>query len=207
MSRTIRLPLLTLTLAAIAALAAAQPPSPIDPWSHGTTVNMFAGAGHDAANTSAVLGGAFGWELTPAVGIEARGTWFDRGAATGAFGADLTLQAGLTGPRTIVPFVAAGLGFYRAWFDSGAQNIPGFYGRRMMAGPAAPVGPLGARHSFTDPSFVVGGGVNWFVTRHVAIRPDLGATFVRHGGGGYTVTTFSVRLAYHFEPHPMFSRE
>jgi hypothetical protein len=205
MSWMIRIQSVMLTVAALAPVAAAQPPSPIDPWTHGTTINAFAGAGHDAANTSALLGGAFGWEITPAVGVEARGTWFDRGAATGAFGADLTLQAGLTRPQTIVPFVAAGLGFYRAWFDSGAQNVPGFYGRRMMAGPAGAFGPGGgARQSFTDPSFVVGAGVNWYVTRHVAIRPDVGATIVRHGGAGHTVTTFSVRLAYHFEPHPMF---
>jgi hypothetical protein len=203
MRRILRLAFFTLAAAATAAPAAAQPPAPISPWNFGTTVNVFTGAAHDAARTTAVFGGAFGWELTPAIGFEASGQWLDRGVASNTFAADLTMQVGFTHPQTVVPFAEAGIGFYRASFGSGATDIPAFYQRRMM-GPAGPIGV--GRQTFTDPAFVLGGGANVFLTRHVAIRPDVSAAFVRRSGAGHTVTTFAVHVAYHFEPHPLFSR-
>ena len=57
--------------------------------------------------------------------------------------------------------------------------------------------------NFTDPSFILGGGVNLFVTRHVALRPDVEAKLVRRNSQNYVVTAVSVHLAYHFEDHPM----
>ena len=83
-------------------------------------------------------------------------------------------------------------------FDSSRGALPGFYQGRMP-GNGANVTHM----TFTDPSFIVGGGVHLFVTRHVAIRPDVEAKFVRRDSQNYVVTAFSVHLAYHFEDHPI----
>jgi hypothetical protein len=202
MARTFRLSLLALVISGLAAQAAAQPPSPTNLWTHGTTMNVFTGAAHEGSKTSALVGGAFGWEITPAVGIEASGKWIDRGVASDAFAADLKLQVGLTNPHNAVPFIEGGVGFYRATFGAGAPDVPGFYQRRMNRVMIA-----GMKDVFTDPSFTVGGGVNVYVTRHLAIRPAVDATFVRRGGYGHTIATMTVHVSYHFEPHPLISRQ
>jgi hypothetical protein len=53
------------------------------------------------------------------------------------------------------------------------------------------------------PSFILGGGVNLFATRHVAIRPDVEAKIVRRNSQNYVVSAVSVHIAYHFEDHPI----
>ncbi len=207
MTRRFRRSLFVLVLSGLgpglAAQAAAQPPAATNAWTHGTTINVFGGTARDASRTSGVLGGAFGWEITPQIGVEASGQWFDRGHASDAFGADLRLQAALTHPHGAVPFVEAGVGFFRASFGAGAVDVPAFYRLRMGQGHL-----LGVRQVFTDPSFTVGGGVNVYLTRHLAIRPAVDATFITRGGSGHdTLATFTVHVAYHFEPHPLISRK
>jgi hypothetical protein len=94
-----------------------------------------------------------------------------------------------------VPFVTAGVGLYRASFDAAAGSIPDFYRRRMamrMDGP-------GIMSTFTDPSVVLGGGMNLFVTRHVAIRPDVETMIVMRNSASHMVTAIVVHMAYHFE--------
>ncbi len=185
-------------LVMLAASAGAQPPAPDSSWAHGTTVNVFAGSSSGSSTTGALAGGAFGWEITPALGVEARGTWLDRGHRANAFFADLTAQVGLTSPRRVVPFAEGGIGFYRARFNDGAA-VPEFYRRRLQA-----TGLMAAsQHTFTDPSFVVGGGVNVYLTTHLALRPDLNWVLVRRDAANDVLTTVSVHLAYHFERHPL----
>jgi Outer membrane protein beta-barrel domain len=203
MARTLRSLVLVAAMWGLAAPAPAQPPAGTNVWTHGTTINVFAGATRDASKTSGVLGGAFGWEITPQIGVEASGRWIDRGQNSDAFAADLMLQAGLTHPHGAVPFVEAGVGFFRASFGAGAVDVPPFYSRRM-----GPSNMLGARRVFTDPSFTVGGGVNVYLTPHLAVRPAVDATFVTRGGYGHdTLAAFTVHVAYHFEPHPLMSRK
>ena len=47
--------------------------------------------------------------------------------------------------------------------------MPAFYQRRIAKNAAA----LGTSAIFTDPSFILGGGVNIFATGHVAVRPEI----------------------------------
>jgi hypothetical protein len=178
--------------------AAAQALGADADWSHGTTLNAFVGAGADGSKTGPLAGGSIGWEVTPRVAIEGTGYWLDRGTGADAFAAALKLQAGLTRSEKAVPFLQAGVGLYRAAFEPTAEPIPEFYSRRI----SADTGP-GTTHTFTDPSFIFGGGLNVFLTRHVTIRPDVEVIVVRDDSQTYVVTAVAVRFAYHFEEHPV----
>jgi hypothetical protein len=178
--------------------ASAQPLAQGRVWRQGTTLNLSGGAATDGSETGAIAGTAMGWEITPAVSLEGSGNWLDRRSAGDAFAAALKVQVGLTVPLTAVPFLQAGIGLYRATFDSGARTIPDFYRNRMTAKAG-----LATTEIFTDPSFIFGGGVNVFVTRHIAIRPDVEAMMVRRDSQTYVVTAVTVHLAYHFEEHPI----
>jgi hypothetical protein len=168
-------------------------------WKHGTTLSAFAGAGTDSSKTGAVGGMSMGWEATPVLAFEGSGSWLDRGAGADAFAAALKVQAGLRSVRTVVPFVEAGFGLYRAWFDPESTSIPEFYERRMnTTAPATPT-----PRTFTDPALVFGGGVSLFASRRISLRPDVETMLVRADGQSYFVTTVAVRLAYHFEEHPV----
>jgi hypothetical protein len=169
-------------------------------WTHGTTLGLFLGAAVDSSKTASVAGGTVGWEITPSIALEGGGAWLDRGAGADAFAAALRVRAGLAGLHPAVPYLHAGVGFYRATFDRGRSPVPGFY-RRRMTGNAG----LGT-DTFTDPSLVVGGGVNLFVSRHLAIRPDVEAMIVMRNSRSHVVTAATVHLAYHFEDHPVTPR-
>jgi hypothetical protein len=110
------------------------------------------------------------------------------------------VRVGLARLRPAVPYVHAGVGFYRATFDRARSPIPHFYGRRMRSGAAF------GTDTFTDPSLVAGGGVNVFVSRNVAIRPDVEAMIVLRNSRSHVVTAVTVQLAYHFEDHPVTPR-
>jgi hypothetical protein len=179
-------------------IASAQIAPPLNMWTHGTTVNVFAGAASASSETAPLAGGAVGWEVTRRVALEGAGWWLNRRNGAEAFAAELKALVNVTAARPVVPFVESGIGLYRASFDSSRGTIPGFYQGRT-AGNAVNV----TRMTFTDPSFILGGGVNLFVTRHVAIRPDVEAKIVRRHSQNYVVTAVSVHMAYHFEDHPI----
>jgi hypothetical protein len=189
----------TLVLLALSMPASAQPAVPGGDWSHGTTLNIFAGAGVDSSDTSPLAGAAVGWEITPAIAVEGSGYWLDRAAGMDAFAAALKLQVGLVVPHTAVPFVQAGLGLYRASFGPAATAVPDFYRQRMTSRLSVP----GVTSTFTDPSFILGAGINVFLTRHIAVRPDIETMIVRRDAHNYLVTAVAVHMAYHFESHPM----
>jgi hypothetical protein len=189
----------TLVLLALSMPASAQLAVPGGDWSHGTTLNVFAGAGVDSSDTSPLAGAALGWEITPAIAVEGSGYWLDRPAGMDAFGAALKLQVGLVVPHTAVPFVQAGVGLYRASFGPTVTAVPDFYRQRMTARLMAP----GVTSRFTDPTFTFGGGINVFVTRHIAVRPDIEMMIVRRDAHNHFVTAVAVHMAYHFESHPM----
>ena len=186
-----------LFLFALSIPASAQPALQANEWSHGTTLNVLAGAGTDSSDTGAVAGTSVGWEITPSMAIEGSGYWLDRGPGANAFAAALKLQVGLLVPHKAVHFLEAGVGLYRASFDPIATAVPDFYRRRMAA-----TSPR-LRDTFTDPSFVLGGGVNIFVTQHFVIRPDVESMIVRRDGRSLPVTAVAVHVAYHFENHPV----
>jgi hypothetical protein len=179
-------------------VASAQIAPPPNVWTHGTTVNVFAGAASASSETGGLAGGALGWEITRWVALEGSGSWLNRRNGAEAFAADLKALVNLTAARPVVPFVEGGIGLYRASFDSSRRPLPGFYQSRSTEN----AGHI-SRMTFTDPSFIVGGGVNVFIARHLAIRPDVEAKVVRRNAQNYVVTAVSVHMAYHFEDHPI----
>lgn len=168
-------------------------------WSHGTTLNVFGGAASTPGDTAAAAGGALGWELTPRFALEGGGTWLDWGERAHAFTAAMTAHVSLLTPHPFVPFLSAGIGVYHASFDRFDAAMPRFYHRRMTGLTYAP----GQMATFTDPSIVGGGGLNVHVSRHWALRPEVLATVVLRDGRSFVVTAGVVRLAYHFEDHPV----
>jgi hypothetical protein len=174
--------------------AAAQTTPAGNTWNRGTTVDAFAGVATASSRGGALAGGAAGWEITPRFGLEGRVAWFDRPGPAEAFAASLTAHANLLTARPVVAFVKGGAGLYRASFEAEDRNMPDFYRRRLVPG-------FGIRRSFTDPSIVVGGGLNVFLSRHWAIAPEIEATVVRRQSRSYFVTAVTMGVAYHFEDH------
>jgi hypothetical protein len=185
------------TLLLLTSAASAQPGAAR--WNVGTTVNVFGGAATDSTGTGVVGGGSLGWEVTPRIAVEGSGAWFRPGGDTRGFSAALKGQFGLPVRERVVPFAEAGIGLYRAVFEPGAAGVPPFYANRMTS-----TGPLATHdQTFTDPAFVVGAGISLFANRHFAVRPDVETMVIRHGGESHVVTSFAIRLAYHFEDHPV----
>ena len=197
-----RLQCAVLGLLVAAATASAQTPI-VAPsgnmWSHGTTLNVFGGAAATSGDKAGAAGAAFGWELTPRFGLEGSGTWMDWGQGAHAFTAAMTAQVAVATARPVVPFLAGGVGLYHAAFNQSDNGMPRFYRRRMMGAASGP----GTTISFTDPSLAGGGGVTVFLSRHWTIRPEVIATLVVRDSRSFVVTTGAVRLAYHFEEHPI----
>ena len=187
-----------MVLVMTATVAAQTPRSPVM-FTHGSTVNLFAGAATAApSRTAAIGGGAVGWELTPRFAIEGSGEWMEWGSGSHGFGTAITAQQGLAGGHDLMPFVMGGVGLYHAEFDRPGRAMPGFYSRRMTD-PSR----FETTAAFTDPTVVFGGGVNAFLNRHWAIRPDVREMVVLRDSRSYFVTTVAVHVAYHFEDHPV----
>lgn len=182
---------------AFAATASAQEPSPARGWSRATTLNAFAGIASEPAGGATMAGGSVGWQLTRTTAIEGSGSWIDGGGNTDWFAGALKLQTTIGRMSRAVPFVEAGIGFYRASFDSTETNVPEFYGRRM--GGALRTGTT--MRTFSDPSIVFGGGVSMPATRHIAIRPAVEVTMVLRNNHTFATTSAMLRLAYRFEDH------
>lgn len=174
---------------------APQASSP-DDWRHGTTVSASLGVATDGTDTAPLAGGAVGWELTPRVMVEGSGTWVDRPQAANGFNAALKVRAGLT-RSGVSPFVEGGVGLYRAEYAP-ADAMPAFYRRRLGDQHSSPMLQV-----FTDPVFHAGAGLNVFTSRHLSLQPAAEVLVVTRGGHAYTLCALSVRLAYHFEDHPV----
>jgi hypothetical protein len=194
-------------MAATASAQSTPPPQtrsvpPGNMWSHGTTLNVFGGAAAASGDRAAVGGGGLGWEIDPWFALEGSAGWLDWGQNATAFTAAMAAHVALLTKRPLVPFLAGGVGLYHASFDRLDTSMPGFY-RHRMAGLSP---GLSQMMTFTDPSLVGGGGVNLFVNRHWTIRPEVMANLVMRDSRSFVVTTGVVRLAYHFEDHPVTAR-
>ena len=195
----------TLIVLVVAAAATAQTPRKVQPpppptmWHHGSTLNLFAGSATAPSRRAAIGGGAVGWELKPRFAVEGSGEWMEWGTGSHGFAAAITAQTGLAGPRPVMPFLTGGIGLYRASFDRIGTPTPAFYARRIAMDGAG----MGTTATFTDPTVVFGGGVNAFVSRHWAIRPDVREMVVLRNSRSYFVTAFAIHVAYHFEDHPI----
>jgi hypothetical protein len=182
----------------IAASASAQPAVDANEWSHGTTLNVFAGVA-DAGARSPIAGGAIGWQLTRTTAIEGAGSWMNRRRGAEGFAGTLKLQTMVGRIGIAAPFVEAGIGAYRASFDTTSVDVPAFYRARMSDRVPA----VRTRRSFTDPTIVFGGGVSVRASRNMAIRPAVDVTVVLRNSDTHVITAAVLRLAYHFEDHPV----
>jgi hypothetical protein len=200
-----RLQCAVLGLLVAAATASAQTPL-VAPsgnmWSHGTTLNVFGGAAATPGDKAAAAGGAFGWELTPRFALEGSGTWLDWGQGAHAITTAMTAHVAVVTPHPFVPFLAGGVGLYHASFNRFDSTMPRFYHRRMTGLESA----MGQTVTFTDPSLAGGGGLDVYVSRHWTLRPEVLATLVLRDSRSFVITTGVVRLAYHFEDHPVNPR-
>jgi hypothetical protein len=182
-------------LTAIAILAmsveARAQSSNTDEWHHGTTLAGFFGVG-SVAGTKPAVGTTLGWDLTPRLTLEGRGVWFPEDRETTDFYAWFGALAPFRPAAAFVPFASAGIGMYRATVDASVEDIPAFYEGRMENR---------GRATFQDFSLAFGGGVDIFVTSHVAIRPEVNLLLVMAKGQTLTAGLYGVQVAYHFEPH------
>jgi hypothetical protein len=189
----VRVGLLAACLMSVSEPASAQTAIPQD-WTHGTTLEVFGGAvTASSADTRGAMGAGFGWELTHWVAIEGSGMWLAAHEGDEAFAAELKALVNVTPPNVVVPFFGAGVGLYRAAFDSPA-NLPGFYQQRLASSAST-------HPTFTDPSFVFAAGVNTFTTSHFSIRPDVSVRIVTRSADSYAVAMAGVHVTYHFEMH------
>jgi hypothetical protein len=167
--------LIAAALTGLAAHASGQTVAGVN-WHRGTTLGGFIGAASSQSVTDAAAGATVGWELTPHLAIEGRGLWLDAGPGADAFTALLGARVPLLPGRLIVPFIAGGVGVYRAMSDGGG--------------------------SFDDVDVAVGTGADIALGGRLTLRPEVTALFVTTGATR-TIPIFGAHLAYHFDSHPM----
>ncbi len=186
--------LLTVTLAIPAAAQDASQDG------RATSLAVTAGLSRASDATQFALGGDALFELTAHFALQGAGRWMHRGAHPDAFAAELSALVGLAGTRdTMVPYVTAGVGFQRRTFDVSDASVPAFYRRRL----GVATGRLGVRETFTDPTLVVGTGIDFALSRTFTARPDVRAVFVLRDGRHETVLLATVSLGYRFEHKPV----
>ena len=167
-------------------------------WRQGTTLSGFiGGATSPFTGAAPALGLTIGWDLTPRLGIDGRGLWIPSEHG-GAFAATLGGRLALQPARPFVPFVSAGAGFHRASFDRPAGPAAWFYRDRMLMREGRSHG-----YSFTDFALALGAGADIFLSRHIAVRPDLSAMIVTSRSDVRLVPVYGVHLSYHFESRPI----
>jgi Outer membrane protein beta-barrel domain len=167
-------------------------------WQHGTTLVGFGGVQSASSNVSAAAGAGFGWEVTRQFSLEGRATWFNVNGGLSDFAATFAAHVPLATARPLVPFVSAGVGVYRASFDSTSTAVPSFYLNRMPVGV-----PVTGSRSFQDFLVTLGGGVNVFLSNHFALRPEANLMLVTDWSDTRRVGVYGVQLVYHIEQHPI----
>jgi hypothetical protein len=169
--------------------------APAHDWSNCTSVNLFGGVAADGDGAGGLAGGGAGWMVTPTFGLEGRAGWSSDVGGAEAFAASLVARFSPWKPRPLVPFLKAGVGLYRAVFDSSTGEMPEFYRRRLTEADRR------VSHSvtWTDPTLVAGAGFDAFASRRIAIRPEVDLSLALDGGHGYSVINAMVNIVYHFE--------
>jgi hypothetical protein len=162
-------------------------------WQPGTTLGGFVGASGTAADTAPAAGTAFGWELTPHFTIEGRGTWLRHDQGLTDFSASINALIRLLRPRAVVPFALAGFGMYGATVDPRSSDLPAFYRDRIPPNEGHPV--------FEDLLLTFGGGIDVFLTSHLALRPEVTMYVITTRDDRLTKAVYGVHLAYRFEAH------
>ena len=162
-------------------------------WQPGTTLGGFVGANGTAADTAPAAGTALGWELTPHFTIEGRGTWLRHDQGLTDFSASINALVPVLRPGSVVPFALAGFGMYGATVDSRSSDVPAFYRDRIPPNEGRPV--------FEDLLLTFGGGIDVFLTSHLALRPEVTMYVITTRDDRLTKAVYGVHLAYRFEAH------
>jgi len=182
-----------LTLAAVIGAQPAQAQG-ISTWNRNWVIGASAGAASLSSDTQPTLGAAVNWGLTPRIGIEASSTWMRRPAADEALSVAMTSQVAVWRRESLTAFARAGVGAFVMTLNTN-DDIPEFYRTRMAALPSR------STRAFTDPSVVIGAGVDVRMSRHVHLRPSADVVTVVRDRRTMTVIMTAVQVAYHFETH------
>lgn len=182
----------------IAPPALAQTPVEEHQWSR--TTALFGAAGMVVAaddQSDAWGGGVATWQAAPRFGVAASALWMDRAGPASGFSADVSAEVAMlttaTGHRH---YVRLGVGLHRASFRTSAAAgedwIPPFY-RDRLANPARD-----GQAVFTDPTFLVGYGVDLRIGERFAMRPDLHVSVARADGRSNTMAFVGLQFGYRF---------
>jgi hypothetical protein len=167
-------------------------PASTDQWSRGTTLQVLAGAANSETGTAGTFGAGLGWEVNHRLELEGVGTWVPRQNGVESFTAEFRSVLNVLPPKLTVPYLLAGVGMYHSEFDAGA-TLPTFYQQRLTTR---------THPTFSDTSFVFGGGANLYVSRHFSFRPEVNLKLITDGNSIYHVTTVNMSFAFHVEDHP-----
>lgn len=184
-------------LAALVSAAAASPAGAQtndNPFGFGTTLAGFAGGAVDGGRAAPAAGLELGWELVPHLAVEGTTLWTAPGDGRHEFSVVIGPKFNFRPGRRRVPFVTAGAGMYRATFDAGAAPVPQFYAARMIDATVS-------THTFDDFVASFGGGAEFFLHTHWAVRPDVRVMMVTGDSDIRWITAVGVHVAYHFEHH------
>ena len=175
----------------------AQAPSEVAGVGHATTVAIAAGAGSDGVGSGTVVAGTVGWQVDSRASVVSTFQWCHQGEGADAFAGAFAIDVNLLPRRAAAPFVAAGFGLYRTFYDVARSPMPAFYRDRVDISRMA-----GTTVSFVDPAMVIGAGVNILTTPHVALRPQVEAFVVARGSQRHVTVAVTVRIAYSVEHQP-----
>jgi hypothetical protein len=155
-------------------------------------IGIASGVSSVSSGSAATFGAAVRWDVSPRVGIEAGSSWINLSGRDDAVAVAIAAEINLTRRRAVMPFVRGGVGAYVMTVGA-AADAPEFYARRLRGMTAR------SQYTFTDPSLVVGSGVNLRVSRQIDLRPMVDLVTVVRDGRTHRVTTATVQLAYRFE--------
>ncbi len=181
----------------VTASAEAQAVVRVNEWARGTELGVVAGGGSTTDATGPLVAASAGWDVTRWLAIEGQAGWLSRGPAAEGFSADISSLINLRPKQSVTPFVGAGIGLYRATFDS-ASAVTDFYRKRLEA-----MGPVGESISFTDPAARFTVGIDFIWHRHWSVRPEGSLIAIWGDGHGDKVITYGARIGYRFEDHPI----
>jgi hypothetical protein len=148
----------------------------------------------DTQTAAPAAGLELGWEIVPHLAVEGVTLWSDPGDGRHEFGVLIGPKFNLGHGQRRVPFLSLGAGLSRTTLDEGAAPVPRFYASRM----ADVVTP---QRIFDEFVASIGGGADFYLHSHWAIRPDVRLLMVAGDSDRRWITAFGVHLAYHFEHH------
>ena len=180
--------LLTLSARSAAAQTQVAPP-----WTQCWILSASGGVASAASESGPLIGAAVSWDLTHRFGVEASSSWMNWGQDTTGAAVAITARIMVTDRRSVTPFVQGGIGAFVMTVDPSGSDVPDFYRRRLTPGSQF------QKRTFTDPSAVIGLGVDVRASNRMSVRPVVDLTTVVRDGNTATVVTGRVEFAYYLQ--------